>query len=80
MPRAARASRLGVCAASRGSEAPQFPDGPVSQTVHDHEHGFIHKLLLGEIFNAVPHEPLAHSQSMKSWHCLVAQPFQAVHD
>jgi hypothetical protein len=44
----------------QGGEAPQFPERPVSQTVHDHEHGFIHQLLLGVIFNAVPHEPLAH--------------------
>ena len=43
----------------QGGEAPQFPDGPVSETVHDHEHGFMHKLLLGVSFNAVPHEPLA---------------------
>jgi hypothetical protein len=36
----------------QGGEAPQFPDGPVSQTVHDNEHGFIHRILLGEILTA----------------------------
>jgi hypothetical protein len=48
----------GVRRLQRG-EPPQFPEGPVSQTVHNHEDGFMHKLLLGVGFNAVAPEPLA---------------------
>ena len=75
-----QAVQVGGVRRLQGGEAPQFPDGPVSQTIHDDEHGFIHQLLLGVLCNAVAHGPVAQPPSMKSSYRLVVRPFQAVPD
>ena len=51
--------KVGSVRRLQGGEAPQFPERPVSQTIHDDEHGFMHTLLLGVGFNAIAHEALA---------------------